>query len=63
MLHVTGPCINNEGLYTNAKGTMYFAIPTLLDSTAVAIGGDFAIAAPANEAKATGGVIVETTPK
>ena len=39
-----GPSINNEGLYTNAKGTIYLAIPTLLDSTAVAIGGDFAIA-------------------
>ena len=28
-----------------------------------AIGGDFAMAAPANEARATGGVIVDTTPK
>ena len=46
-----------------ANGTMYFAIPTLLDSTAVAIGGDLAIAAPAKDANATGGVIVETTPK
>ena len=42
-----------------AKGTIYFAIPTLLDSNAVAIGGDFAIAAPAKDASATGGVIVE----
>ena len=42
---------------------MYLAIPTLLDSKAVAMGGDFAMAAPAKDANATGGVIDDTTPK
>ena len=38
-------------------------MPTLVDSTAVAMGGVLAMAAAAKDANATGGVMVETTPK
>ncbi len=38
-------------------------MPTRVDSKAVAMGGVRAIAAPAKAASATGGVMVETTPK
>ena len=52
--------IDNAG---EMNGARYLAMPTRVDSMAVAIGGVLAIAAAANEASATGGVMVETTPK
>ena len=58
-----GPSNNNAGEYTKMKGTRYLAMPMRADSTAVAMGEVPAMAAAAKDAKATGGVMVETTPK
>ena len=57
------PIINNWGLYTNMKGTMYEAIPILAAIYPVFIGFDFATPAAANAARQTGGVILDVTPK
>ena len=63
MVNHNGPTNSKDGLYTKIKGARYLAMPTLVDSTAVAMGGVLAMAAAAKDANATGGVMVETTPK